>query len=94
MPHYLLLFFVKKQRTIKRKKRSHKGRGLATCRRIKIDPMSLSNCERAARNSSSFEDSSPIISIDVMKCPCAGRPWTMSVNDPTDSTHLAMKSDM
>ena len=37
MPHDLLLFCRKKQRTIKRKMRSHKGRGLATCRRRKID---------------------------------------------------------
>ena len=41
MPHYdwLDFFFRKKQRTIKRKKLSHKGRGLATCRHRKIDAM-------------------------------------------------------
>ena len=56
-----IIFFRKKQRTIKRKKRSHKCRGLATCRRIKSDAMSLSNCDRAARNSSNVDDSSPIV---------------------------------
>ena len=35
----LFYFFRKKQSTIKRKKRSHKGRGLATCRRRKMDAM-------------------------------------------------------
>ena len=35
----IIIFFVKQQWTIKRKKRSHKGRGLATCRRRKIDAM-------------------------------------------------------
>ena len=36
MPQF---FPVKKQSTIKREKRSHKGRGLATCRRIEIYAM-------------------------------------------------------
>ena len=50
----------KKQRTIKRKKRSHKGRGLATRRRRKIDAMIAVELRPTARNSSHFEDSSPI----------------------------------
>ena len=61
MPHYLLLFFRKKQRIIKRKKRSHKGRGLATCRRIKTDDMIAVELRRTVKKSSKFEDSSPIV---------------------------------
>ena len=41
--------------TINRKKRS-KGRGLATCMRIKIDAMMVVELDRPARNSSNFED--------------------------------------
>ena len=61
MLHYLWVFFVKKQRTIKRKKRSHKARVLATCRRIKIDAMIAVELDHPARNSSKFEENSSIV---------------------------------
>ena len=59
MPHYY--FFRKKTKHNKLKKRSHKGSGLSTCRRIKIDAMIAVELDRTARNSSNVEDSSPIV---------------------------------
>ena len=56
-----MIFFRKKQSTIKRKKRSHKDRGLARCRRSKIDAMIAVNCDCTARNSSNLEDGSSIV---------------------------------
>ena len=50
-------FFRKKTKDNKMKKWSHKGRGLATCRRRKIDAMIAVELRRRARNSSHFEDS-------------------------------------
>ena len=50
-----IIFLVKKQQTIKRKKRSHKDRGLATCRRRKIDTMIAVELRTAG----------PVLQIDV-----------------------------
>ena len=57
------IFSRKQQRSIKRKKRLHKGRGLATCMRRKIDAMIAVELRRPARNSSNFEDSPPIVGL-------------------------------
>ena len=49
--------------------RSHKDRGLATCRRIKIDAMIAVELRCTARNSSNFEDSFlRTASIDIVVC--------------------------
>ena len=58
-----IYFFRKKHRTIKRKKRSHKGRGLATCRRRKIAATIAVELRQPARNSSHIEDSSPLVVV-------------------------------
>ena len=50
---FMILFVKQKD---KRKKRSHKGSGLARCRRRKIYATALSNWEHPGRNSSNFED--------------------------------------
>ena len=50
------MIFCRKKTKVKRKKRTHKGRGYATCRRIKIDAIIGVELERTARNRSNFED--------------------------------------
>ena len=56
------MIFCRKKTKDKRKKRWHKGRGQATCRRIQIDAMiavelgPLLNWDRTARNPPNCED--------------------------------------